>query len=135
MNALPLPQPPEKPRRSRRETSLSSDKRQKRHYQVLAIETTVKLGVNLVLSGAAIAALTQLLPYSLAQQEKLKEIQTEVKTMDGRVSLLQEDFNRYFDPSQTNSIIQEQTHFSDPNQKVVVFSGDPDPSDKTAQTP
>jgi hypothetical protein len=134
MNALPLPQPPERPRR-RRETSLSSDKRQQRRYQVLAIETTIKLGVNLVFSGAAIAALVQLLPYSFAQQEKLKEVQTEVKGMDNRVSKLQKDFDRYFDPSQANAIMQEQTHLADPNQKEIVFAGEPEPSDPTAQVP
>lgn len=133
MNALPLSQPPEQPRRSRRQ-SPSTEQRQHRQHQVLAIETAIKLGVNLVISGAAIAALIQLLPYSVAQQEKLKEIQAEVNTATGRVNKLQAEFGRSFDPHQTKAIIQEQTHLADPNEKVIVW-GEPEAFEPTAQTP
>jgi len=37
----------------------------------MAIETTVKLAVNVVLSAAAVSGLVKLLPYQWSQQQKL----------------------------------------------------------------
>jgi len=68
----------------------------------MAIETTVKLAVNVVLS-AAVSGLVKLLPYQWSQQQKLWEIQTEVK-VEGRVNRLRTDFNRYFDPQKAKSV-------------------------------
>jgi hypothetical protein len=132
MNALPLSQPPEQPRRRRRsQSSVSPEQRHQSRHRLVAIETVVKLGVNLVISGAAIAALTQLLPYSMAQQEKLKEIQTEVNSANGRFSKVQSEFGRSFDPHQTSEIIRQQTGLVDPNQKVVVWGDGTAPSNPT----
>ncbi len=134
MNALPLPQPPESPRSRRRSRSTQPSRHQLLHEQsvqrnqrTLAAEAAVKLGVNVLISGAAIAALTQLIPYTVNQQSKLKEIQTEVSTTDTRVSRLKSDFNRYFDPHQAGAIVQEQTNRADPNQRIVVL-GDSEPT-------
>lgn len=131
MNALRLPQPPESPKSRRSRTPKSSLRPQQN--RVLAAEAIAKLGVNVVISGAAIAALVQLIPYSLNQQAKLKEIQAEVQTADTRVSRLKADFNRYFDPQQANAIVQEQTNRADPNQRLVVL-GDSDSPVKVEQT-
>lgn len=122
MNALPIPQPPESPKRSRRAKSKSQVRqhRQQEHL-LLAAEATIKVGVNIVISSAAIAALVQLLPYSSTQQAKLKEIQTEVKTSNARVDKLKAEFNRYFDPRQAKAIVQEQTNLAAPNQKKLVW--------------
>jgi len=38
----------------------------------VALETTAKLAVNVVLSAAAVSGLVKLLPYQWSQQEKLK---------------------------------------------------------------
>jgi outer membrane murein-binding lipoprotein Lpp len=97
----------------------------------LAAEAVVKLGVNVLISGAAIAALAQLIPYSVSQQTKLKEIQAEVNTTDTRVARLKTDFNRYFDPRQAAAIAQEQTNRADPNQRVVVL----EPTTQAPQSP
>ncbi|HTL89330.1 MAG TPA: hypothetical protein VL134_08005, partial [Leptolyngbya sp.] len=80
---------------------------------------------------AAIAALAQLIPYSVSQQTKLKEIQAEVNTTDTRVARLKTDFNRYFDPRQAAAIAQEQTNRADPNQRVVVL----EPTTQAPQSP
>ena len=102
------------------------DPRPRRHrrihpYRVQAFETTAKLAVNIVLSTAALSALVQILPYQWSQQEKLGEIQTEVKLIEGRVNLLQTDFSRYFDPQQAKSIMQEQSNRLDPGQRQLVL--------------
>lgn len=128
MSALPLPKPPlRQPTRTPRSNSHAHQQRQQRHHRALAFEATLKIGVNLVISGAAIAALIQLLPYSAAQQTKLKEIQSEVKTTNERVGKVKADFNRHFDPRQTKTIIQEQTNLADPHQRVVVWEPEPTP--------
>jgi len=90
----------------------------------MALETTVKIGVNLVISAVSISALSQLLPYHWLQQDKLREIRTEVKLMEGRVDKLQADFSRSFDPRQAKSIMQEQGYRFDPNQRRIVFPKD-----------
>lgn len=126
MNALQTPLPPVSPKRapqfSRKGSPQSNSRALHRSYhRAIAIETSIKLTVNLVISGAAITALTQLLPYSIAQQAKLQEVRSEVKTTQGRVSQLKSEFNRYFDPRQAKSIMQEETNRTDPNQRLVVL--------------
>lgn len=97
-------------------------RQQRRHpNRAIAIETTAKLAVNVVLSSAAIAALVQLLPYHLSQQAKLGEIREEVKRTEKRVNRLSNNFSRYFDPQQAKSVMQEQSHRVDPSQRQVVW--------------
>lgn len=103
--------------------------RHKRHqrlrsYQVMALETTAKIGVNIVISATALSALTQLLPYHWLQQEKLREIRTEIKIMELRVNNLHSQFSRSFDPRQAQSIMQEQSNRFAPNQRQVVLPKD-----------
>lgn len=130
MNALQTPLPPVRPTQSRKGAPRSNVRAlQRNHHRAIAIETSIKLTVNLVISGAAIAALTQLLPYSIAQQAKLQEVRAEVKTTQARVSRLKSEFNRYFDPRQAKSIMQEETNRADPNQRVVVLE---EPAPETA---
>jgi hypothetical protein len=64
------------------------------------------------------------LPYHWLQQEKLREIRTEVKLMESRVNGLYAEFSRDFDPRQAKSIMQEQGYRFDPNQRQVVFPKD-----------
>jgi len=127
MNALPLQQHPESPKPRRSRASKRSRRARPQHDRMLAVEAIAKIGVNIVISSAAITALAQLIPYSVNQQAKLKEIQAEVQTTNARVSRLKTDFNRYFDPQQASAIVREQTNRADPNQRLVVL-GDPEPS-------
>lgn len=97
--------------------------RRKRHqlHREIALETSVKLVVNVVFSMTALATLTHLLPYQASQQTKLNEIQTEVNTVQGRVSLLQQNLDRGFDPYQARSIMQEETVRVEPSQQRIVW--------------
>jgi hypothetical protein len=87
----------------------------------MGLETTAKIAVNLLISTAAVSALVQLLPYHWLQQEKLREIRTEVKVMEGRVNTLQAEFSRNFDPRQSKSIMQQKAYRFDPSQRQIVL--------------
>lgn len=122
MNAIQQPFKPHLQPEEHRRTANRTRQKQRRHpHRAVAAETTAKLVVNLVLSAAAIAALVQLLPYHLSQQAKLGEIQTEVKGTEKRVNRLRDQFSRYFDPQQTKTVMQEQSHRIDPNQRQVIL--------------
>ncbi len=120
MNAIRKPIPPAEPIYQKPVVPRRKRRLRQRSYQVMAIEVSVKIGVNLAIAAAAASALGQLLPYHWSQQEKLREIRTELKLMQERVNGLQADFKRNFDPTQTNNIMQEQGYKLDPNQRRVV---------------
>lgn len=122
MYAVQRPDPPrpQPPRRSRR---VSPPRRHQASnpYRVVVIETSIKLGVNLALSLAALVALVQLLPFQSNQGAKLDELQAAVKTTNERVSRIRSNFNHYFDPNQAASLMQEQTHRVTSKQRQVIW--------------
>jgi hypothetical protein len=115
------PLQPVQPIQQRRAVPRPKRHLRQRSYQVMALETTAKIAVNLAISTAAVSALVQLVPYQLTQQERLREVQTELKLMEERVDNLQREFKRNFDPHQAQSIRQQQAYRFDPNQLPVVF--------------
>ncbi len=121
MNAVQPSRPPLQPIQKRRIAPRPRRHLRQRSYQVMALETTAKIGVNVVISVAAASALVQLLPYHWLQQDKLREIGTELKLMEARVNGLQAEFSRNFDPRQTKSIMQQQAYRFDPSQRQVVI--------------
>ena len=121
MNAFQPSRPPLQPIQKRRVTPRPKRHLRQRSYQVMAVETTAKIAVNLVISTAAISALIQLLPEHWSQQDKLRAIGIDVKQMEERVYKLQAEFSRSFDPRQAKMIRQEQGYRFDPNQRQVVF--------------
>jgi hypothetical protein len=108
------PLPKQAPRRGRR-----SDPR--RLHQGVAIEASLKLGANLILSLAAIAALMKLLPYQQMQQAKLAEVRRAVGETEMRVDKLRSQLNRNFAPEQTKQVMQEQSYRVDPNQRRIFW--------------
>ena len=125
MNALQPSRPPLKQVEPRRVASQRKNRDRRRPYQVMAVQTTAKLTINVLLSAVAVSALVKLVPYYLSQQEKLQEIQTEIKLTEERVNSLRTDFNRYFDPQQAKSIMQEQSNRVDPGQRPVILMNKP----------
>ncbi len=121
MNALESTRSPLQPLEKRRVVPRPKRHLRQRSYQIMGLETTAKIAVNLVISGAAISALTQLLPYHWLQQEKLQEISMEVKLMETRVNKLQAEFSQNFDPSQAKSIMQQKAYRFDPKQRQIVI--------------
>ena len=122
MNAIQPSRPPLQPVEPRRVTpQIKRHRRRPRPNRLVALETTAKLAVNVVLSAAAVSSLVKLLPYQWSQQEKLWEIQTEVKLVEGRVNHLRTDFSRYFDPQKAKSVMQEQSNRVAPGQRPVIL--------------
>jgi len=117
MNAIQPSRPPLKPPVRR----TSPAKSRPSVHRVVALETTVKLVINILLSAVALSGTVQLLRYQWLQQEKLREIQTEVSSTQKRVDRLQTDFNRYFDPQQAKSIMQEQSNRVAAGQQRIIL--------------
>lgn len=126
----PIPQtiPSASPFRRPR-TRRISQQRRTQNRRLLTVETTVKLGVNLILSAFSISALIQILPHHRSVSEKVQDIRAEVKMTEERVAKEREEFSRYFDPQQTQSIMQEQGNRIDPSQKPIIWI---EPSPKEA---
>jgi hypothetical protein len=104
-----------------RATKRAARQRRQRSYQVLATETTLKLAVNLTLSLVAVGGLLQLWPTNRTGEEKLQQIQAEVKLTEGRVSELQAAFTSAFDPQQGKTLMQQQSYRTDPTVLPVIF--------------
>ncbi len=136
MNAIQPSRPPLQPIQKRRVISRPKRHLRQRSYQVMALESTAKIAVNLVITAVAASALAQLLPYHWLQQGKLREISTEVKLMEGHVNNLQAEFNRNFDPQQAKSIRQQQGYRFDPSQRrVVLMNPDRRENEQTESSP
>lgn len=127
MNAIQPSIPPVQPGdRQVAKRHKSTRRRPSRHpYRSIALENTAKLFANIVLCTVAVYGLTQILPYLWLQQQKWQEINTEVEQAEGRVKSLRQDFNRYFDPRQTKTLMKEQSNLLEPGQRQVLWSNKP----------
>ncbi|MDP5018812.1 hypothetical protein FJR11_12190 [Anabaena sp. UHCC 0187] len=121
MNAFQPSRPPIQPVEQRRIVPRPKRHLRQRAYQVMALETTAKVIVNIVISAASVSALVQLLPYHWSQQDKLREVRTEVKVMEGRVQKLRSEFSHNFDPGETKSIMQQKSYRFDANQRPIIL--------------
>lgn len=122
MSALPKPTEQIDDVESRRVLSLSSQRRRRYSYSAMIVETLLKVLVNGVLSAAAIAALSDLLPHLQSNRAKLQEIQVRVKEAEVKVEHLRDKFSKTFDPSQAKSVMQQQSARIDPDRRRVVFN-------------
>ncbi len=126
-NSVRSPQPvrPSSPTvKSTRRIKATPQRRQQQQQtqnRVLAIETSMKIAMNVLISGVALTTLFTVIPNRMSQQQKLQELRAEVGITENRVNQLKTDFNRAFDPGQERQIAQEQTHFSDPHRTPIVW--------------
>ncbi|MFM2428804.1 MAG: hypothetical protein RLZZ511_17 [Cyanobacteriota bacterium] len=114
-------QPQAVPVRRSKTTPKQRQQQQQVQYRAMAVEASLKIGMNVLISGVAIATLCNVVPNRVAQQQKLQELKAEVTVTEQRVDQLKTDFNRAFDRRQERQIAQEQTHFADPNRTPVVW--------------
>ncbi|WP_353929220.1 hypothetical protein WJM97_12920 [Okeanomitos corallinicola TIOX110] len=121
MNAFQPLQPTLQPEKQHRPVPRPKKHLRQRSYRIMAMETSAKITVNVIIITAALSALSQLLPYHWLQQDKLREIRTEVKLMEGRVSNLKSEFSRNFDPTQADTIKQEQSYRFEPGKRQLVI--------------
>jgi hypothetical protein len=89
--------------------------------QAIALESSVKLTVNLLLSIVAATTIAKLIPYYQSQQGRLTTLQASVQVAERNNAELRSQFNRNFDPTQASRIMQEQSGMSYPNQKKVIW--------------
>ncbi|MFB2877697.1 hypothetical protein [Floridanema aerugineum] len=92
-----------------------------RQTDALSLETTVKLAVNVFISGVAVSSLVHLLPYHQSIQTKLQEIKFEVKETEQRVDRLETEYKRTTDPQQAKNIMRQQSHLVDPARRQIVL--------------
>ncbi len=95
--------------------------------QAIALESSVKITVNLLLAIVATTTIAKLVPYYQSQQNRLATLQASVQVAERNNAELRSQFNRNFDPAQASRIMQEQSGMSYPNQKKVIWQ-DPDQS-------
>ncbi|MCU0565991.1 MAG: hypothetical protein MUF49_05270 [Oculatellaceae cyanobacterium Prado106] len=120
MNALQPQSRPPYPPQPRRRVAVRRVRKSQPH-QAIATEASTKLVVNLLLMLITVSALFKLIPYNLAQQKSLKELQSKVTEVEGRVGNLQADFNHHFDPKQAMTVMQEQSTRVDPGQRQIIW--------------
>ncbi|MFB2833336.1 hypothetical protein [Floridanema evergladense] len=121
MNAIQTSRPHLEPVQSPKVVRQRVRKLRTQRTDARTLETTVKLAVNVIISGVAVSSLVNLLPYHRSIQTKLQEIRFEVKETEQRVDRLQADYNRISDPQQAKNIMREQSHLVDPARRQIVL--------------
>ncbi|MCL6433351.1 MAG: hypothetical protein K6T90_03905 [Leptolyngbyaceae cyanobacterium HOT.MB2.61] len=121
MYAYQLPEPNPKFTRRPRRVPRTTPRKRSNPYRAIALETGIKLAVNMVLSAVAITALVKLLPYRAAQEAKLKELDVAVESTNRRVGQVQASFKQYFDPAQARALMQQTTNRIDPSQRQIIL--------------
>lgn len=93
----------------------------KRHnpYRGVTAEISLKLMLSWAIAIAAIVSLFRLLPYHLTQQAKLKELRIQVDQTESRVSKLRQELNHNFDPQRTQSLMEQYSTLTSPNQRRI----------------
>ncbi|MCC0178821.1 hypothetical protein I4641_17775 [Waterburya agarophytonicola K14] len=90
-------------------------------YRGVTTEISLKLILSWAIALAAIASLFRLLPYHLSQQAKLEELRIQVQETDARVSKLREQLNYNFDPQRTQSLMEQYSSLTSPNQSRIYW--------------
>ncbi|TVR14281.1 MAG: hypothetical protein EA395_02930 [Phormidium sp. GEM2.Bin31] len=108
-------------RRPRRRPSSSPQRRWDALSRAMVVETGLQLAVNLTVSLGAVVALAHLVPSYRLSHQQLEQLEEEVETTRSQVRLLQGTFSRYFDPTQVNRLIEEETQRLDPQRVPIVW--------------
>ena len=108
------------PKRRPKKTSPKSSRRSN-PYRGVTAEISLKLLLSWAIAIAAIASLLRLLPYHFSQQAKLKELRIQVAETDARVAKLREQLNSNFDPQKTQSLMEQYSSLSSPNQSRIYW--------------
>ena len=90
-------------------------------YRGVRAEIGLKLILSWTIAIASIASVSRLLPYHLSQQAKLKELRIQVQETDARVAKLREQLNHNFDPQRTQSLMEQYSSLTSPNQSRIYW--------------
>jgi hypothetical protein len=88
------------------------------HQQKL-VATTGKLVVYSMLFVLSTVSLVKMVSYNVTQQSKLHLLRSEVKDAKQRMQLVDEDFQRSFDPHMAKELMQESSYKVAPDQKPI----------------
>lgn len=118
-------------RRSKQTRKVGAKSNQRsRIYRGVTAEIGLKLILSWAIALAAIASLGRLLPYHFSQQAKLKELRIQVQETDARVNQLREQLNYNFDPQRTQSLMEQYSSLSSPNQSRIYWLPEADRDSK-----
>lgn len=70
-------------------------------------ETSLKLFLSILISLIATVSLAKLLPYHFAQLDRLKELRTQVRETEHRVSIKRQQLEKNFDSSRIQALMEE----------------------------
>ena len=93
--------------------------------RAIALESSVKLTVNLLLAIVATTTIAKLVPYYQSQQSRLTTLEESITIAERKNTELRQEFDRNFDPTQTARIMQEQSGLHYANQKKVIWATPP----------
>jgi len=85
------------------------------------VEVGARVGMNGLLTILGMGSLAHLLPHVYHQVQSLASMQVAIETAETAHLKLQADFNRYFDPTQFQQLIQEQSGYQGADQRPVVW--------------
>ncbi|MGF1491497.1 MAG: hypothetical protein ACFBSC_03385 [Microcoleaceae cyanobacterium] len=95
--------------------------RKKQRVRDTALEMSIRLVANGVLSLCALSALLHILPQQRLARERFSQISAEVELTQERVETQESSFTRHFDPHQSRKIMQEHSNQVDPSRRPVIW--------------
>lgn len=109
--------------KTRRSAPLSLHRRRRLRRVQMAplVEVGARVGMNGLLTILGVGSLAHLLPYVYNQAQSLASMQVAIEASETAHLQLQADFNRYFDPTQFQQLIQEQSGYQGADERPVVW--------------
>lgn len=107
--------------RSAQDSSTPVPSAPEHRYQGQTFEVLAKIAVNSGLIVFGLMAVGKILPYQMAQAEKLAAMEMEVAQMQQRVNQLQAEYELDSQPHATRRIAQEEGNMIGANQRRVIW--------------
>jgi len=105
-----------------------------RRRLVQTLELTATLTINGLLMAVAVVTLIRLVPHYQAQRQQVQQVNVALQATEADMAALQAEFSRHFDPAQATQIMQEQSGWTTPSERPVVWIS-PDAASRLDQEP
>jgi phosphoribosyl-AMP cyclohydrolase len=86
------------------------------------MELSARIGINGLLIAVSVSTLGQLVPYIYSRAEQLQVLEEAVANAEASTTQLKADFGRYFDPWQTENLMQEQSGYKSSTERQIVWT-------------
>ncbi|ASC73071.1 hypothetical protein XM38_040330 [Halomicronema hongdechloris C2206] len=103
--------------RRRRRSPLPRPRRRLVH----TLELTATLAINGLLMTVAVVTLSRLVPHYQAQRQQFQQVNSALRATKADMAALQAEFSRHFDPAQATQIMQEQSGWTTPSERQIVW--------------